>query len=363
MQNHLYKILIATLVLLFTLGGKAEAAELNPDKIYYFYGQGCSHCAKVDKFLKNNDYNSKYPIEKIEIYNNPGSAALFTNIFDSLNTPLNDRGVPAMWFPKTQEMIVGDIPIKEGFVAAAEKVAPSVNSEETPEETTNKTDLTIVAVLTGALVDSINPCAFAVLIILLTTILATGEKKKVLLAGLLFATSIFLSYLAMGLGLYKALTIGSLPQYFTIVIGTLAIILGLFNLKDYFNYGGFGFVMEIPMSWRPKMKSILARITSPMGAFFVGFVISLFLLPCTSGPYIVVLGMLSQRELFTQALIYMIIYNLVFVAPMILITLGVYKGMDIQKAEETRKDKIKLLHLIAGILLIAMGILVLLGAI
>jgi cytochrome c biogenesis protein CcdA len=359
MRRNLIKFL--TLAFFLTLTSKVQAAGLDESKIYYFYGQGCSHCAKVDKFLKENDLYKKYPIKKLEVYNNPGNAAIFNNVFDSQETPLSERGVPAIWFPQ-DKILVGDIPIIKDFESYANNFTGEIQDGEIAiVETVNKPNLTILAVLTGALVDSINPCAFAVLIILLTTILATGKREKALKAGLLFATSIFLSYLAMGLGLYKALTIGNLPQYFTTVIGILAIILGIFNLKDYFNYGGLGFVMEVPMSWRPKMKAILAGITTPVGAFFVGFVISLFLLPCTSGPYIVVLGMLSQKEMLLQAVIYLIIYNLVFVAPMILITLGVYKGLDIKKAEETRKDKIKLLHLIAGILLIGMGALVLLG--
>ncbi|MBO4203415.1 hypothetical protein J5893_01085 [bacterium] len=47
----------------------------------------------------------------------------------------------------------------------------------------------------AALADSINPCAFAVMLLLLTTILTkTEDKKKTLLAGLLFSLAVFLTY-------------------------------------------------------------------------------------------------------------------------------------------------------------------------
>ncbi len=213
----------------------------------------------------------------------------------------------------------------------------------------------------GAFVDSINPCEFAVLILLLTTILAAGSSRRALKAGLLFSLAIFLSYLAMGLGLYKALTVGNLPYLFMNFIALLAIIFGLLNLKDYFWYGRGGFLMEVPMSWRPRMKGLLMSVTSPLGAFLIGFLISLFLLPCTGGPYIVVLGMLAKRTQLAQALLYLILYNLIFVLPMVLITLAVYKGLSPERAEEERQKRIRLLHLIAGIILIGMGGVILAG--
>ncbi|OGD83287.1 hypothetical protein A2165_03830 [Candidatus Curtissbacteria bacterium RBG_13_40_7] len=165
----------------------------------------------------------------------------------------------------------------------------------------------------------------------------------------------------MGLGLYKALAWGNLPRIFLVFIGLLAIVLGLFNLKDYFWYGKGGFLMEVPMGWRPRLKALISGVTSPGGAFFIGFLVSLFLLPCTSGPYIIILGMLSQKTQFTQALAYLVFYNIIFILPMILITLAVYKGFSLKQAEEFRQKRLRLLHLIIGLLLIGMGSVVLAG--
>jgi len=60
--------------------------------------------------------------------------------------------------------------------------------------------------LPAALADSINPCAFAVMLLLLSSILTkSGSRKKAILSGLLFALAVFISYFAMGLGLFSAL--------------------------------------------------------------------------------------------------------------------------------------------------------------
>lgn len=222
--------------------------------------------------------------------------------------------------------------------------------------------LTLGAVILAALADSINPCAFAVLVILLSTILGADGKRRALFAGLAFTFAIYISYFLMGLGLFSALSMSSGVSYvFYWVVAILAIVIGLFNLKDYLWYGKW-FRMEVPMAWRPKMKMLLRSITSIPGAFLIGFVISLFLLPCTSGPYIVILGLLAQSATRYYALMLLLLYNLIFILPMLLITLGIYFGFtNVEKAEEWRRRKLKLLHLIAGIIILCLGIFMILS--
>jgi cytochrome c biogenesis protein CcdA len=216
--------------------------------------------------------------------------------------------------------------------------------------------LTLPAVITGALVDSINPCEFAVLIILLTTILAAGGRKRALFAGLAFAAAIYISYFLMGLGLFSAIAASGLTRTFYIVMAFVAIIVGVFNLKDYFWYGRW-FKMEVPDSWRPKMKMLLKSVTSVPGAFLIGIVISLFLLPCTSGPYIVILGLLAESTTRAGAIPLLLLYNLIFILPMLIITFAIYFGITTtEKAEEWRTRKLKVLHLIAGVVIILIGI-------
>jgi len=115
-------------------------------------------------------------------------------------------------------------------------------------------------------------------------------------------------------------------------------------------------LMEIPLSWRPTMKKIINRATSPLGAFFVGFVVSLFELPCTGGPYIVILGLLAKEVTRATGIIYLLLYNLVFVMPLIILSTIIYKGLSTtEKLEKIRQEKIKILHLIAGILMLIIG--------
>jgi len=337
----------------------------NREKIYLFYGTGCPHCAEVLNYFERENYFNKYSVEKREIYFDRENALLYTSILDRLNIPQENRGVPTIVIGN--KVIVGDRPIIENFVTEVDKfintdtVRDEVQNPKTAGENSNQPlDLTLVAVIAGSLVDAINPCEFAVLIILMTTILATGNSKKALYAGLAFSVSIFISYFLMGLGLYKALSLGGISGWFFKLIGWVAIILGLANLKDYFWYSK-GFLMEVPLSWRPRLKGLIHSVTSPKGAFLIGFLVSLFLLPCTSGPYIVILSMLAKKVFDIQAIFYLILYNLIFVSPMVIISLAVYKGFNPGKAEEIRQKRLRTLHLIAGIVMLGMGFVILKG--
>jgi len=352
---------ISTIAFIFLLSTPLHAQ--NSDKIYFFYGTGCPHCSRVEEFFEKENIYNDYPVDKRDIYSSPKNALLFNSLLTQLGVAEANRGVPAVVIGT--KALVGDKNIIANFISDAEDYkinkdqsqAVSENKQESQKQPSN---LTLAAVIAGSLVDAINPCEFAVLIILLTTILATGKAKKALKAGLLFSISIFISYFLMGLGLYKALSLGGFSVWFLKVIGTVAVVLGLANLKDYFWYGK-GFLMEVPHSWRPKLKKLINSVTSPLGAFAIGFVVSLFLLPCTSGPYIVILGMLANKVTLAKTISYLLLYNLIFVSPMVLITLAVYKGFNPARAEEMRQKRLRVLHLIAGIIMIAMGIVILAG--
>lgn len=243
--------------------------------------------------------------------------------------------------------------------------APVLGAEEAcPTGGALSLNLTPWAVACGAALDAINPCEFAILILLMASLLLNEEnRKKTLLTGLSFVAAVFIAYFLMGVGLLEFLRAYTLSasDYFYYIVGGLAIILGLLNIKDYFWYGGGGFLMEVPPSWRPKMRSLILKITSPLGAFLTGLVVSLFLLPCTSGPYVVILGMLASKTVLAKALIYLVFYNLIFIAPMIAIVLAIYFGLSPESAEAWRKQKLRLLHLIAGVVLVALGIVILGG--
>ena len=223
----------------------------------------------------------------------------------------------------------------------------------------NITSFTLPVITGAALVDSINPCAIAVLIILLETLLLTGGKNRALKVAGFFIIGVYLTYLVLGLGLYSALTFlpwDAIAFYFHKILGVLAIIIGLFNIKDFFFYGK-GFLMEIPRTWRPKLGTFLHKTTNPLGAFVAGFIFTFFELPCTGGPYIFALGVLAKNVSRMTSFWLLLYYNLIFVLPLIIIAGLIYLGfLNIEHTARWREKNVKLLHFIAGLLMVVLGV-------
>lgn len=227
--------------------------------------------------------------------------------------------------------------------------------------------LTLTKIFSLAVVDAINPCALAVLALMLIAILTYNPKKKrnILLSGLAFTCSVFIMYLFYGLVIIKsfqlieALTNARILLYKT--LGFAAIILGVLNIKDALKYKAGSFLTEMPLSMRPKVKKIISGITSPKGAFITGLFVTVFLLPCTIGPYVIAGGILSTLELI-KTIPFLLLYNLIFVLPMIAITLIVYVGFaKVEDVSGWKNKNIRYLHLATGLIIFLLGLAMVLG--
>lgn len=351
------KKIIALFVVLMAimLFSTIPAQETNKSSnLVLFYADGCQYCIALEDYLDDLKNSYQFNLVSYEVHN-ISNIQLFQEYAQKYNTSI--KGVPTLFInDKFFEGFNSEIAYKIREEIAG-KNSNSITGNVIGNSDTNiKKAITIPAVILAAFVDSINPCEFAILILLLTTILVSSNRKKALFAGIAFSLAIFLSYFLMGLGLYSAIKASGLSRTLYLIFAFIAILFGLFNLKDYFAYGKW-FVMEVPLSWRPAMKKLVTSVTSIPGAFILGIIISLFLLPCTSGPYIVILGMLAETATKNSAIALLLLYNLIFILPMLAITFAVYYGLTTtEKAENFRIRKLRVLHLIAGIILIVLGI-------
>lgn len=397
-MKKIYKKLFILLFWIFAISGISIADYT------FFYGIGCSHCANVEEFFDETDAVDKFDIQMKEIYQDQEWQQLFLQKIKELNIDISDAWVPFLLIEDGQwesSYIGGDKPIisffedKIAILEEAERIKKenedkknnsvviSTDSDNIVEPTNNNEDLEIMSgtvlettsdwwnekerrsffgkMLPAALADSINPCAFAVMLLLLVSILSKWwSRKKLLLSGFLFSLSIFLSYLAMGLWLYSALASAQGTWTLKLVVWILWIVIGLANLKDYFRYGKW-FIMEVPLSWRPKMQKLIKGITSPLWAFLVGFVVSLFLLPCSSGPYIVIIWLLSDKDHSFWTYFFFVLYNFIFILPMFVISFLVWMGYkSAEQIAKIKKNNTKLIHLIVGLLMLWLWLYVLL---
>ena len=203
-----------------------------------------------------------------------------------------------------------------------------------------------------ALVDAVNPCTLAVMTLLLSALVITKGKKEVLLGGLLFTLTIFIMYALYGLGLLQIVYALGIEAQVRILLRVLLVVMALVELNAYFSYKpGFG-SMEMPMALRPIAKKTLSSVESPIMAIPAAVLCSILLLPCSSGPYVAALAILSELSFLAQ-LPFIVYYNILFTLPMFAITFIAAFGTSPQKVVEWKEKHIRNLHLLAGILLIA----------
>jgi len=241
---------------------------------------------------------------------------------------------------------------------------PSKEEPLLEKETTSKnnlpfqeigTSLTLAQISSLAAVDAINPCALAVLSLMLIAILAYNpeKKKNLLLAGSAFIISVFVMYLVYGLIIVKSFqliqALTSVRVYLYKILGGVAIILGCFKLRDFFRAGG---VCKVS----PRVNKIISKVTSTKGAFLVGAFVAIFLLPCTIGPYIICGGILSGLCL-SKSLPLLLLYNLIFVLPMVILVWIIYLGLSkVEDISKWQAKNIKYLDLASGLVILGLGI-------
>lgn len=214
---------------------------------------------------------------------------------------------------------------------------------------------TIITVIVTAAVDSINPCAIGVLILMISVILTSGgSTRRMIYLGLLYILAIFIVYLAAGIGLayYFASVPLFIAEYISIVVGIFIAFAGLIEIKDYFWYGRW-FSLSIPYAASKMLEKYAARSTT-WGVILLGMFVSAVELPCTGAPYLAIITILSQYFDFS-AFMLLVLYNIIFVSPLIVILLLVAGGKKLQDIKMWKQESRGSMRLMIGILMIALA--------
>lgn len=221
---------------------------------------------------------------------------------------------------------------------------------------------TILTVIITAVIDAVNPCAIGVLILMLSVIVTQGRSiRRMVWLGTLYISAVFLVYLAAGLGLTYALAQIplALTEYLSLAVALLVILAGILEIKDFFWYGR-GFSLAIPLVFSRKLEHFAQR-TTVIGVVLLGAFVSLVELPCTGAPYLAIITLLSQYW-SAQAFLLLVLYNLIFISPLIVILALVASGLQLHHLKAWKEQARGKMRLAIGLLLIALGWLLILIA-
>lgn len=171
--------------------------------------------------------------------------------------------------------------------------------------------------------------------------------------GFCYIASVYVTYFFIGLGLLQVVNIFNIPFFFAKITAWIAIIFGILNAIEYF-FPNTPLSIKIPMNIRQKANEWAHKATIP-AAFVLGGLIALHEFPCSGAVYLAILGYLGSHETFMNGVLYLLLYNLMFVLPLIIIFLVASNRLVIERLINFQERMGRKMHLILAAVMIALG--------
>jgi cytochrome c biogenesis protein CcdA len=226
--------------------------------------------------------------------------------------------------------------------------------------------LGIFAVITGGLIDGINPCAFTTLIFLISYLAFIGRRRRQLIrSGLSYTLGVFTAYMGIGLGLFGFMSqISMFPlvaKIISILIAIVVCILGVLSVYDFIQIRRGrtkNVTLQLSAFWKKRIHSSIrerSKSSSHITASFtLGFLIGLFEFPCTGQVYLPIVIVIREISTYrTQALFYLLLYNLLFILPLLAVFAVAYWGVSSDTLAKFMKKRMALIKILTAIFFFA----------
>lgn len=213
-------------------------------------------------------------------------------------------------------------------------------------------------VVFSSLLDSVHPCSFSILLITIAFLFGLQmSRRKILQIGGLYIAGIFAAYFTIGIGILKVIHIFNTPHFMGKLGAALLITFGLLNLLGAL-FPKFPIKLKIPNAAHRSIGKLINTVSLP-ASFALGLLVGLCQFPCMGGPYLMVIGLLHDHASYFKGFGYLLLYNIILVAPLVATLWIAGNPALIDRIGEWKQTQMKNVHLWAGIAMIIIGILVL----
>lgn len=216
----------------------------------------------------------------------------------------------------------------------------------------------------AGIADGINPCAIGVIVMLLGYLLVFAKKpKEVIKIGLIYVSTIFATYLMIGLVFYSFVT--QIQQLISInivnkLVGGVLGIASLIMLKDVV-WPDSPIHLRIPGASKEGLMKLIEKVSIP-GVITLGFLVTVLETPCSLPLYVGTATVLLNSGLAWPIIVaYFLYYNFLFVLPLLVVLFVVWRGKKIVEIKEWEHKAEKWMKLSLGSLLLLMSVWLLFG--
>lgn len=354
--------------------------------LYFFWSESCPHCQEAHPFITAIPEQRPWvELHSLEVSRQRDNARRFVTMAEAIGQ--RAEAVPTLIFCERMEVGWGDAASSGAALLAAldacraSAAAPAQHAEsatvtasQPPAPSSVSPPITVpvfgtidpsafslplfTVVIAG--LDAFNPCAFFVLLFLLSLLAHQKDRRRMLVVGGIFvATSglMYFAFMAAWLNVFQWL--GALGGI-TLAAGLLAVLVGLINVKDFFAFER-GISLSIPDSAKPTLyRRARAVLQSGSPAAMLAATVLLavaanfYELLCTAGFPMVYTRLLTLTVSSPEArYAWLALYNLIYVVPLLLIVLTFVGTMATHKLSEREG---RLLKLLSGTLMLELGL-------
>jgi cytochrome c biogenesis protein CcdA len=239
-------------------------------------------------------------------------------------------------------------------------------------------------IVSAGLIDGINPCAFTVMVFFISFLSLQGyRRKELVIIGLSFILAVSLTYILIGIGifgfLYRLKSFWWAAKIFNYSIGIFSIILGILALYDFFKFkktqSSDGQLLQLPAAVKNQIHSVIglhyrknkgdkekAVLSLPVlrlisSALITGFLVSILEAVCTGQTYLPTISfVLKTTPLKLQALGYILLYNLMFILPLVAIFIFALWGMASEQFAKVLRRNLLTIKILMALLFFGLGI-------
>jgi hypothetical protein len=237
----------------------------------------------------------------------------------------------------------------------------------------------IGAITTAGLIDGVNPCAFTVLVFFISFLTFVGyHRRQIFILGIFFILAVFLTYLGIGLGLFEffrsleiIILLSRIIYYITAV---LALTLGVFSLYDWWIFNKTKdpdkVKIKLPGIIKKQIQGVIRHKTDDrtrgrkdrsilaliFTALSCGFIVSLLESVCTGQLYLpTIVFVLGVPELKAKAFLYLLLYNLMFILPLLIVFGFAFLGVNSERFAKIAHMHLAKVKLLTAIVFFALG--------
>ena len=394
------------LALLLTLAATARAAGPDSDefwygtaadgtptvRLYYFYSPTCPHCQAAKPFVEALAARSPWlELQKFPVKDNRENARFYYDTAQALG--VEALSVPGFIYCRQvsigyesatttgaalERALEACRDARAANPAGASATAPVDPAADGRELTAPATEVTLpllgtvdaqalslpVLTLVLAGMDAFNPCAFFVLLFLLSLLVHAKSRARMLVVGgtfVAFSGIVYFVFMAAWLNVF--LVAGEL-RLITVAAGLLALTVAALNIKDYFWFKA-GPSLSIPDAAKPGLFKRMREVVTegslgPMlvGTVLLAIVANSYELLCTAGfPMVYTLTLTRSHDLAGwQYYAWLAAYNLIYVLPLLAIVLVFTRTMGARKLTEAEG---RILKLVSGFMMLGFGLVLL----